>query len=85
MSRVIVCYRVKPDRAHENDALVRVVYDVLHETRPAGLRCAMLKLDDGVSFVHIAEHDDGAPNRLTRLPAFKRFRADIRDRCDEPW
>jgi hypothetical protein len=84
MSRVIVRYKVKPDRADENDALVRAVYAELHETRPAGLRYATLKLDAGVSFVHIAEHDEGAPNPQTRLPAFKRFQADIGDRCDEP-
>jgi len=53
MKQVIVRYRVKPERAAENEELVRAVYAELQETKPAGLRYATFQLDDGVSFVHI--------------------------------
>jgi hypothetical protein len=29
----------------------------VHETKPTGLRYATFKLDDGVSFVHLASND----------------------------
>jgi hypothetical protein len=82
--QVIVRYRVTPERAAENEELVRAVYAELNETCPDGLRYATFKLDDGVSFVHLAEHDENVPNPLTQLAAFERFQANINDRCEEP-
>jgi hypothetical protein len=83
MNRVIVRYKVKPDRAEENKALVRAVYDELGAAEPSGLRYATFVLDDGVSFVHIAA-TEGEENPLTETAAFKAFQKDIKDRCDEP-
>lgn len=84
MRRVMVRYRVKPERVEENEALVRAVYDELARARPAGLRYATVKLDDGVSFVHLAsvETADGH-NPLSDLAAFREFQREIRDRCDQ--
>ena len=84
MNQVIVRYKVKPDRAAENQELVRAVYEELSEKRPEGLRYATFKLDDGVSFVHLAEHDEDGSNQLTLLASFKRFQEGIAERCDEP-
>ena len=83
MKRVMVRYKVKPDRVSENEALVRAVYDELARTQPDGFRYATFRLDDGVSFVHIASMDDAANNPLQAMPAFKQFQENIRDRCDE--
>jgi hypothetical protein len=83
MNRVIVRYRVKPDRVAENLALVRDVYEELHAAHPDGLRYATFQLDDEVSFVHLAITEE-APGPLPGFAAFKRFQADIADRCDEP-
>src|SRR5215211_3813612 len=84
MRQVMVRYRVKPERVEENEALVRAVYDELGRTRPAGLRYATLKLDDGVSFVHLAfvETEDGH-NPLSDVAAFREFQREVADRCDE--
>lgn len=84
MKRVIVRYKVKPDQAAKNEELVRAVYDELHRTKPAGLRYATFKLDDGVSFVHLAwtETEDGT-SPLSAVEAFKRFQENIDDRCEE--
>src|SRR5215467_1371601 len=84
MNRVMVRYRVKLEQAAENEVLVRAVYEELHETRPQGLRYATFKLDDGVTFVHLAEHDADGPNQLTPLASFKGFQEDIAERCDDP-
>jgi len=82
MRRVMVRYRVKPDQVAENEELVRGVYKELEQSQPDGFRYATFKLEDGVSFLHVAEHaGDRAP--LVDLPAFARFQADLRGRCDE--
>ena len=83
MIRVVARYRVKPDRVEENLKLVRDVYAEAAEARPEGLRYATFQLDDGVTFVHVSL-DEGETEPLTRLDAFKRFLADLPDRCEEP-
>ena len=83
MRRVMVRYRVKPDQVSANEELVRDVYAELDRARPDGFHYATFKLDDGVSFVHLATHD-GEHNPLAENEAFARFQAGIRDRCDEP-
>ena len=80
MRQVMVRYKVKPDRVEENEELVRAVYAELHRTEPAGLRYATFRQDDGVSFVHVAETEDG-PNPLNEVQAFARFQEGIADRC----
>ena len=82
MKRVAVRYRVKPNQVERNEELVRAVYDELARTAPDGLRYGTFKLDDGVTFLHLAEH--GAENPLREVEAFQRFQEGIRDRCDEP-
>jgi hypothetical protein len=84
MKHVIVRYKVKPERVAENEELVRAVYAELHQTVPAGFRYATFKLDDGVSFMHIAANDtEDGQNPLSEVRAFKRFQENINDRCDE--
>ena len=85
MKRVLVRYKVRPDRGEENEMYIRKVFEELQRTSPAGLRYASFKLDDGLSFVHIAsiETDDGN-NPLSQSEAFQAFQAGIRDRCEEP-
>jgi hypothetical protein len=83
MRRVMVRYRVKPDRIEENEELVRAVYEELSSTRPEGLRYATFKLEDGVSFVHLAETEAGK-TPLSELTAFREFQKEIAERCDEP-
>jgi len=85
MKRLMVRYKVKADRAAENESYINKVFEQLKNESPSGVRYASFKLDDGVSFVHIVslETSDGS-NPLGELSAFKAFTADIKDRCDEP-
>lgn len=85
MKKVMVRYKVKPERAAENEAFIGRVFEQLHREKPAGLRYASFKLNDGVSFIHIVslEAADGG-NPLGDLAAFKAFTAQIKDRCEEP-
>lgn len=84
-THTLVRYRVVPDRAAENEALVRAVYEELARLRPPGLRYSTDVLEDGVTFVHQAVVDtaDGT-NPLFELPAFRRFQEGVRERCEAP-
>jgi quinol monooxygenase YgiN len=82
MRQVMVRYRVKPDQVERNELLVRAVYEELHRAEPTGLRYATFRLEDGVSFVHLAESED-AESPLTKLESFQEFQREIKDRCDE--
>jgi hypothetical protein len=82
MSQMMVRYTVKPEHVEHNEELVRAVYAALDEARPDGLRYATFRLDDGVTFVHIVETEDGT-DPLPGLPAFQRFVEGIGERCDE--
>ena len=82
MSKVMVRYKVKPERVAENEQLVRAVYEELNRTQPDGLRYATFRLEDGVSFVHIAFEEDDT-NGLPEVEAFRAFTREIDDRCDE--
>lgn len=83
MKRVIVRYKVKPERAAENVALVQRVFAQLASEKPDGIRYATFKLEDGVSFIHVATVD-GDKNPLLAVTAFQQFTAAIKDRCVEP-
>ena len=84
MKRVVVRYKVKADRLAEHEDLIRKAFAEIATVRPAGLAYHALKLEDGVSFVHVATVStaDGQ-NPLTALATFKAFAADIGDRCEE--
>jgi hypothetical protein len=83
MKRIMVRYKVKPDRAAENEQFIKNVFEQLKRDQPSGLRYASFKLEDGLSFVHIVETANGG-NPLGGLSAFKAFTAGIKDRCQEP-
>ena len=65
----MVRYKLKPDRVDENERLVRAVYQELAERRPPGLRYATFKLEDGLSFVHIASHEASRRQQPADRPA----------------
>jgi len=83
LKQIMVRYKVKPEQAEKNEELVRAVYDELHRTKPGGLRYATFRLDDGVSFVHLAvETGEDGPS-LADMSAFQRFVENVADRCEE--
>ena len=85
MKRIMVRYKVHPDRAEENERYIRAVFDQLAAESPSGIRYAAFKLDDRVSFVHVVSietEDDSNP--LAALSNFKKFVSDIKERGEEP-
>jgi quinol monooxygenase YgiN len=84
MGSSMVRYKVRPDRADENESLVKAVYEQLARDRPGGLHYATFKLPDGVSFMHVVFESDQPGQILNNVATFKAFSADIASRCDEP-
>jgi hypothetical protein len=78
-------YKTKPERAAENEQLVRAVFEEIHRAQPEGIRYSTFLLDDGLTFVNIVvtETSDGlAP--LGKLEAYRRIQQGKFDRFDEP-
>lgn len=81
MKRVMVRYKVKDGQSDANEVAIRAVFDELKRKKPSGLRYVSFKLEDGVSFVHIAsiETKDGS-NPLLTVDAFKAFQQGLKGR-----
>ena len=82
MKRFVVRYKVKKECAAENEALIRKVFEELHQKAPAGTSYSVFKGADGVTFMHVVSVEV-AENPITQLAAFKAFQAGIRERCEE--
>ena len=54
----------------------------LAATDPGGVRYRTFRLEDGVTFIHVAETD--GENPLGDLASFQEFQRELLDRCDEP-
>ncbi len=80
MTRKMIRYEVRPEESERNEELIRGVFEALRDLELEGFRYEAFVLADGVSFVHVVEHPDGA-NPLPELPAFKRYIAEVRERC----
>ena len=76
----VVRYTTRPDTADENEQLIKAVFTQLAEQLPEGLRHIAIRLDDEVSFVHMAVMEDDH-NPLAGLPAFGEFVSGINERC----
>ena len=84
MKKILVRYKVKADKVTENESLVKEVYKQLGAEKIDGFHYCTLKLEDGVSFIHIAIADtENANAAFGNLKAFKNFQADIKQRCEE--
>jgi hypothetical protein len=79
----VVRYQTTPEGADENERLVRAVFAELAASNPGKLQYASFRLDDGVSFLHVAVVD-GDVNPLNSSPAFSDFQADLKERCAAP-
>lgn len=76
----VIRYTTKPECAEENARLVRDVYAELAAKQPDSLRYITFRLDDGVSFVHVALLE-AEENPLNSSAAFAAFTEGIAGRC----
>lgn len=83
MKTIMVRYKTSEAQSGANEKLVHAVFDELRARTPAGLRYATYRLEDGVTFVHIATVETADENPLISLPAFKAFQKQLKERCLE--
>jgi hypothetical protein len=77
ITSVVVSYRVRPDAVAEHVRLIEAVFEQLHAEQPGNVEYKVVRLADGVSFVHVSTADtpDGS-NPLPEMTAFKEFGKD---------
>jgi len=85
ISSVVVTYAVRPEALAEHLRLIAAVFDQLRAEERDDVEYQVLRLADGVSFVHVssAETPDGS-NPLPQLSAFRDFSADLAARVATP-
>jgi hypothetical protein len=76
----VVRYTTRPEAADENERLITAVFAQRADERPDGIRYVAIRLEDGVSFVHVAL-SDGDDNPLPKLATFAEFVSAIGTRC----
>lgn len=78
----VIRYRTKIESADENVRLIEEFFAELAKRELLGFRYEVYRLDDGVSFVHIATLD-GENNPLQGSPAFGSFQSTLGGRLEE--
>ncbi|MBV8792000.1 MAG: hypothetical protein JO237_08075, partial [Pseudolabrys sp.] len=81
-TRRLIRYKVKPDRADENQRLIEAVFQELREKKPDGVRYMVLRMADD-SFAHFVELE-GDVNPLQGLESFRKFSGTAAERALEP-
>lgn len=73
-STIVVTYTLKPEAMDEHVALIDGVFAELAASARTDVSYQVLRLSDGISFIHISTSDtpNGA-NPLTELASFKAF------------
>jgi hypothetical protein len=78
ISSVVVSYQVRPEAVAEHVRLIEAVFAQLHAEQPANVEYKVVRLDDGISFVHVSSADTpGGSNPLPDLAAFREFGRDL--------
>ena len=81
MKRMMVQYKVKPEKAAENQQFIERVFEELRANAPAGIRYTTFKSDDGVSFTHLVSLEtETGENPLDTSAAFQAFQAGLSER-----
>jgi hypothetical protein len=81
----LIRYKTKPESADENQRLVEKVYEELAARDPGGVHYATLRLEDGVTFMHLFTTDsDHGANTMSGIAAFAKFQRNLAERCAEP-
>ena len=85
MSTVVVRYTLRPEAMTEHVRLIDAVMTQLREEHPDTVDYQVLRLSDGVTFIHVSSSDtpDGT-NPLGGLSAFCEFQADLGSRVATP-
>ena len=77
MTVLMVRYEVDEEHVADVEAAIAATMAAIEHERPAGMRYALGKLPDGVTFVGVLALDDGVDNPLPGIPAARRLQQDL--------
>lgn len=77
MTVLVVRYQVKDDSVAEVEAGIEKMMGAIAEARPEGIRYALGKLPDGVTFFGVLELEDGVENPLPGIPAARELQMNL--------
>lgn len=80
---IVVQYHARPEAVEHHQRLIQQVFEELNTQNPLGVGYTVLRLADGVGFVHVAVFD-GAANPLGESSAFQAFQCGIDMRLTAP-
>lgn len=83
MLRAMIRWTVHVSQVEVETRLLAELYEEMARLQPDGLSYDTYVLEDGVTFVAIAEMRDGL-GVLGTVPAFQRYRRDLEARCEHP-
>jgi hypothetical protein len=75
--------KIKAESVAEVETAIEKFFSVIKQAQPAGVRYAVSRLADGVTFVVLLEFE-GGDNPLAALPAFVEFQEDLKKWIAEP-
>jgi hypothetical protein len=78
----VIRYVTRPECADENARLIGAVFADLDALKPEGLHYQSVRLEDGLTFVHVVTMA-GDGNPLLASEAFQAFSSTVADRCTE--
>lgn len=84
MGLIMVRARIREDSVEEIEAAGVRLFSALDRERPEGIRYAVCRLSDGVTYANLLEYDEGIPNPLLALPEGKEFQANLKGWLAEP-
>jgi hypothetical protein len=79
MTVLMVNYKVREASVAQVEGGIEQMMAAIEHAQPKGIRYALCKLPDGVSFVGILELDDGAENPLPGIAAARSFQGNLAD------
>jgi len=85
ISSVVVTYTLRPEAMEEHVRLIEAVFAELAASGRTDVTYSVVRLADGVSFLHLSTADtaDGS-NPLPQLASFREFGADLPSRVATP-
>ena len=77
MTVLTVRYQAREESVAEVEALIEKAFAAIEAEQPAGIRYAMGKLPDGVTFVGVLELQDGVDNPLPAIAAARELQQSL--------
>lgn len=76
--------KIKAEHVAELDAAIKAVFTALEKRQPAGVRYALCRLADGVTYVVMVSLDEGIENPILALAEYQKLQEGLKTWIAEP-